>query len=80
VAVGAMGVTAIVALFQYLKVRSPPSQQIQEEVHEVEQQVPEIKVEPSETYICINTVDLEEITQILTIFKKRFHVITNQPI
>jgi hypothetical protein len=82
VAVGALGITSVVALFQYLKVRSP-SQQIHEKSQELEiaeQQVPEIKVEPAETYICINTVDLEEITQILTTFKKRFHVITNQPI
>jgi hypothetical protein len=71
-----MGVTAVVALIQYLKVRSPAKQ---EEVREVEQQIPEIKVEPAETYICINTVDLEEITQILTTFKKRFHVMQGRP-
>jgi hypothetical protein len=76
VAVGTMGVTAVVALIQYLKVRSPAKQ---EEVREVEQQIPEIKVEPAETYICINTVDLEEITQILTTFKKRFHVMQERP-
>jgi len=74
-----MGVTAVAILIQYLKVRSP-SQQIQEEVHEVEQQVPEIKVDPADlSYICINTVDLEEITQILITFKKRFHVMQGRP-
>jgi hypothetical protein len=75
VAVGALGLTSVAVLIQYFKVRLPPSK-IQEE----DQQIPEIKIDPQElSYICVNTVDLEEITQILTTFKKRFHVMQGRP-
>jgi hypothetical protein len=79
VAVGALGITSVAVLIQYLKVKTP-SPQIQE-LHEKSQEleIPEIKVDPAETYICVNTVDLEEITQILTTFKKRFHVMQGRP-
>jgi len=86
VAVGAMGIGTVVALFQYFKAKPPPqkqkeqeSQQESQQEQQQQEQLPEIKVEPDVSYICINTADLDEITQLLTTFNKRFHVIQRKP-
>jgi hypothetical protein len=96
VAIGALGVGTVFAVFQYMKTKSPQKSDGQElprqesnpqEPTSLERstlqepaQVPEIKVDPEElSYLCVNTADLEEITQILATFKKRFHVIQGKP-
>lgn len=35
----------------------------------------QIQMPESITYLCVNTTDLVEITQLLTAFKKRFHIV-----
>ena len=35
----------------------------------------QIPMSESITYLCVNTTDLLEITQLLTAFKKRFHIV-----
>ena len=69
-----MGVTAVAILIQYLKVKQPAAKKQEEQESRAEEpELPEIKIDPQElSYICINTVDLAEIIQILTTFKKRF--------
>ncbi len=74
VAVGALGLTSVAVLIQYLQVKQPASKKQEEQESRAEEpELPEIKIDPQElSYICVNTADLEEITQILTTFKKRF--------
>jgi len=100
VAIGALGVGTVFAVFQYMRVKPSPTkieekadqqepkqhvseQQVQERQgpeQEPAQRIPEIKIDPDElSYLCVNTADLEEIIQILTTFKKRFHVIQEKP-
>lgn len=76
-AVGTLGVTAVFSLFQYLKMRPPAAKnQKEQESRTEEPALPEIKIVPQElSYICVNTTDLEEITQLLTQLRKRYHVL-----
>ena len=82
VAVGALGVASVLFLLQYLKKAKAPSTEAKVEEEEKEENkgkegIQEIEVQMPDalTYLCINTVDLEDVTFLLTLFKKRFHVI-----
>ena len=81
VAIGALGIGTVFAVFQYMRVKpSAAKNHTDEESRTEEPEPPEIKIVPQElSYICINTVDLEEITQILTQSGKRFQVIQGPP-
>ena len=73
VAIGALGIGSIAVLFQHLK-RAPKLSDRKEEEKKDKEEV-EVHMPDALTYLCINTADLEDVTFLLTIFKKRFHVI-----
>ena len=81
VAVGALGIGSIAVLFQHLKRQSKPAseekkeEKKEEKEEKEENQKTEVQMPDALTYLCINTVDLEDVTFLLTLFKKRFHVI-----
>lgn len=87
VAVGALGIGSVLFFLQYLKKAKVPTTQAKAEEAKEEEEKEEEKGEKEEnqktevqmpdalTYLCINTVDLEDVTFLLTLFKKRFHVI-----
>ena len=78
VAVGALGIGSIAVLFQYLRRAPKASEQNKEkEENKGKEGIQEIEVQMPDalTYLCINTVDLEDVTFLLTLFKKRFQVI-----
>ena len=80
VAVGALGVGSVLFLLQYLKKAKVPTTEAkaeEEEEKEGKEGIQEIEVQMPDalTYLCINTADLEDVTFLLTLFKKRFHVI-----
>lgn len=71
VAIGTLGIGTAAVLFQYLKMKSLATKKKDEE-ERTPAEPPEIKVEPEVTNICVNTTDLEEITQLLG---TRYHVL-----
>ena len=90
VAVGALGLGSVAVLFQYLKPQPKVNEEEDKENQEASQeanqadiqkeiQITEVQMPDPLTYLCINTVDLEDIALILTAFKKRFQVISIPP-
>ena len=77
VAVGALGVGSLLFLLQYLKkLNVPKAREKQEEDNQTQEE--EVTMPDALTYLCIHTVDLEDVTFLLTLFKKRFLVIDRQ--
>jgi hypothetical protein len=79
VAVGAMGVGSVAILFQHLR-RAPKAsdkkeEEKQEKEEKEEKEETEIQMPDALTYLCINTVDLEDVTFLLNLFRKRYHLI-----
>ena len=79
VAVGALGVGSVLFLLQYLKKAKVTQARVEEEnkgkEEKEETQKTEVQMPDALTYLCINTVDLDDVTFLLTLFKKRFQVI-----
>jgi hypothetical protein len=82
VAVGTMGIGSVALLFQYLK--PPPKAKIddnanqdanQDEIQK-EIQITEVQMPDPLIYLCINTADLEDVTFLLTTFRKRFQLLS----
>lgn len=79
VAIGALGIGSAALLFQYLK--PPPkakeaNQDANQEEIQKDIQITEVNMPDPLTYLCINTVDLEDVTFLLTTFRKRFQVLS----
>jgi hypothetical protein len=74
VAVGVMGVGSVAILFQHLKREPKASEQTEEEKGEKEEV--EVNMPDALTYLCINTADLEDVTFLLTLFSKRFRLVS----
>jgi hypothetical protein len=80
VAVGAMGIGSVALLFHYIK--PPPkakdnaSQEENQEEIQKEIQITEVQMPDPLTYLCINTADLEDVTFLLTTFRKRFQLLS----
>ena len=87
VAIGALGIGSAALLFQYLK--PPPkakeddkkenkqaNQDANQEEMQKEIQVTEVNMPDPLTYLCINTADLEDVTFLLTTFRKRFQLLS----
>jgi hypothetical protein len=72
--VGTLGVGSVLFLLQYLKKAPKPTINAEEKREEEEEEV-EVQMPDALTYFCINTVDLEDVTFLLTLFKKRFQII-----
>ena len=74
VAVGALGVGSVLFLLQYLK-KAPKPTIKEEEKREEEKGEVDIHMPDALTYLCINTADLEDVTFLLNLFRKRYHLI-----
>jgi len=79
VAVGALGVGSILFLLQYVKKLKVPQAKAggpdKQEENQTQEEEVEVNMPDALTYLCINTADLEDVTFLLTLFKKRFHLI-----
>jgi hypothetical protein len=79
VAVGTMGIGSVALLFQYInppqKAKEAKQEANQEEIQK-EIQITEVNMPDPLTYLCINTADLEDVTFLLTTFRKRFQVLS----
>ena len=68
-----MGVASVAILFQHLKREPKASEQTEEEKDEKEEV--DVRMPDALTYLCINTVDLEDVTFLLTTFRKQFRLV-----
>jgi hypothetical protein len=75
VAVGALGVGSVLFLLQYLKKAPKPTIKAEEKREEKEEEEVEVNMPDALTYLCINTADLEDVTFLLNLFRKRYHLI-----
>lgn len=82
-AIGALGIGGLFVAAQYLK---PPKKEKKREKEKTEGKDKEEEQEQDETtvgirlgeglsYVCVATSELEEIVELLTAFRKRFHVL-----
>jgi len=76
--VGALGVGSILFLLQYLNKLKPPKPALkaeEEDKDKKEKGEVEVHMPDALTYLCINTADLEDVTFLLNLFRKRYHLI-----
>ena len=87
-AIGALGIGGLFVAAQYLK---PPKKEKKREKEKTEGNDKEEEQEQDETtvgirlgeglsYVCVATSELEEIVELLTAFRKRFHVLAATPL
>ena len=72
VALGALGISSVAVLFQFLKKvpQAPPAKE-----EELPKEQPKEQMPDSLTYLCINTADLEDVKLLLHAFNKQFHIL-----
>jgi hypothetical protein len=79
VAVGALGVGSVFFLLQYLKKLKVPQAKAggpdKQEENQTQEEEVEVHMPDALTYFCINTADLEDVTFLLNLFRKRYHLI-----
>lgn len=78
-AIGVFSIGAILGLAKYLK-RGQKKQEEQEQQEEKKLADVVLPVQTDVAYLCVASTDLEDIQQILTIFKKRFVVLNTIPL
>jgi len=76
VAIGVMSIGLIGLLIQYMKPMQKRQSTGSETVtNEDSERTLDVQIPANLIYLCIHAADLEDITQLLTTFKKQFHVI-----